>query len=334
MFDALKITPANPSFLDARDAILEALEDRRLAGMISTTEHQKAKNGIWSAFAKFGMGVHAQSNGASLTGIVADFSVPDETVPPQGSDIEETIFANLAIPDNEATGVKSELEVGLSGRVSALSVSVNITHTFIGDLQVSLISPNGRQVLLHDRSGSSTRNLVQTYRSSDNLALQAMLSESTQGTWTLKVADQAAIDVGTLNRWQLNMNIEPFSDLIEEEAIPAQIIPDNNSTGISSSIHISQTGSMQGIEVGIDITHTFIGDLRVELTTPAGQRVVLHDRSGFSSDNLIRTYNSVSNSDLSALIGTSVQGDWSVRVTDLAGADIGKFNRWTLALSI
>ena len=76
VIDALKLTPANPSFLDGRDAILTALDDKLAAGQLTSTEHDQTKSGIWTAFAKFGMGPNAQTNAASLSGIVADFKTP------------------------------------------------------------------------------------------------------------------------------------------------------------------------------------------------------------------------------------------------------------------
>lgn len=78
--DALKLSPANPSFLDMRDAILSALENKQTAGQVTTNQFRSARRGIWTAFAKFGMGPGAQSNGAQLTGIVADFNLPDDLV--------------------------------------------------------------------------------------------------------------------------------------------------------------------------------------------------------------------------------------------------------------
>ena len=74
--DALKLSPANPSFLDMRDAILQALQNMHIAGEISAAEYQTKWRGIWEAFSKFGMGQNAASNGASLSGIVADFNMP------------------------------------------------------------------------------------------------------------------------------------------------------------------------------------------------------------------------------------------------------------------
>jgi extracellular elastinolytic metalloproteinase len=74
--DGLKLTPANPSLLDARDAILKALEDRKNSGLLSADDFQKANRSAWAAFARFGMGPNARSIGASLEGIVEDRNVP------------------------------------------------------------------------------------------------------------------------------------------------------------------------------------------------------------------------------------------------------------------
>jgi extracellular elastinolytic metalloproteinase len=74
--DALKLAPANPSFLDMRDAILAALDGRLEASQLTEAEHQDALVGIWQVFSRFGMGPAAQSEGAFLSGIVADFELP------------------------------------------------------------------------------------------------------------------------------------------------------------------------------------------------------------------------------------------------------------------
>jgi extracellular elastinolytic metalloproteinase len=75
--DGLKLTPANPSFLDGRDAILKALEDLGREGRISVEDFTAARRAAWRAFAHFGLGAMASSNGASLHGIVEDRTVPD-----------------------------------------------------------------------------------------------------------------------------------------------------------------------------------------------------------------------------------------------------------------
>ena len=74
--DALKLSPTNPSFLNMRDSILEALDDKLEYNQISSNNIHQIKKAIWKAFAKFGMGPNASSNGAQLSGIIIYFNEP------------------------------------------------------------------------------------------------------------------------------------------------------------------------------------------------------------------------------------------------------------------
>jgi extracellular elastinolytic metalloproteinase len=74
--DGFKLTPANPSFLDARDAILHALDDHQKTGAITAAEFKVVRKSLWTAFSRFGMGPKASCVGASLFGIVEDKSLP------------------------------------------------------------------------------------------------------------------------------------------------------------------------------------------------------------------------------------------------------------------
>ncbi len=75
VIDALKLSAANPSFLNMRDHIVTALENMRLSGRLNTNQRNGAWQSFWSVFARFGMGPQAASNGAQLTGIVGDTTV-------------------------------------------------------------------------------------------------------------------------------------------------------------------------------------------------------------------------------------------------------------------
>jgi extracellular elastinolytic metalloproteinase len=76
--DALKLSRSNPGFLDMRDSILQALDHMKTKGTIDSKQYALAVDGIWGAFAKFGMGPDAKSNGAQLSGIEADFNTSRE----------------------------------------------------------------------------------------------------------------------------------------------------------------------------------------------------------------------------------------------------------------
>jgi hypothetical protein len=76
--DSLKLMNANPSFLDARDAMLRAVDDLRTAGRLPPASHAAIVQACWRAFARYGMGFRASSAGPNLDGIIADESMPPE----------------------------------------------------------------------------------------------------------------------------------------------------------------------------------------------------------------------------------------------------------------
>lgn len=91
------------------------------------------------------------------------------------------------------------------GQIKDIEVAVDITHTYIGDLTVTLLSPAGTQVVLHNRSGGSQDNILRTFRFADTPALQTLRGQPLQGVWKLRVADLERVDVGKLNRWALKL---------------------------------------------------------------------------------------------------------------------------------
>jgi len=333
--DALKLTPANPSFLDGRDAILAALDDMFEVEHFNSNEHQTLSRGIWAAFSRFGMGPNAQSNGGSLSGIVGDFNMPPLEQPePEELDVKVAATPNLVIPDNQPAGVSHVLTVTQSGEIVKLIVTVKITHSYIGDLKISLTSPTGTIVILHNRSGGSANDIETSYHSDELTALSELHGEEALGDWTLNVADHAAIDVGTLLHWAIEMDIEHAVQVVDLEAVLGQVIPDDNKTGISSRIDIAQLGAVKLLRVSVDITHTYIGDLQVELVAPSGEKVLLHNQFGGGNDNLIKTYDIANHPALAALVGQAISGRWQLQVADLLGKDIGKFNKWGLEITL
>jgi len=70
--DGLKLTPPNPTFLDARDAILLALNHMLDQRRIPQAVHDVARQAALVAFGRFGMGPNATSVDAGVDGIVED----------------------------------------------------------------------------------------------------------------------------------------------------------------------------------------------------------------------------------------------------------------------
>jgi extracellular elastinolytic metalloproteinase len=76
VIDGVKLTRDNPSFLDARDGIFLALSGMRDSNQLTVEQYSSVWTLIWKVFAKYGMGPNAQSNGAQLSGIIADLNAP------------------------------------------------------------------------------------------------------------------------------------------------------------------------------------------------------------------------------------------------------------------
>ncbi|MFB7175087.1 M28 family metallopeptidase [Streptomyces sp. NPDC056254] len=115
---------------------------------------------------------------------------------PPGPSFENT--ADVAIPDSPAAAVTSPITVSdVAGNAPATTkVDVNIVHTYRGDLVVDLLAPDGTVYNLHNRSGGSADNLVQSYTVNAS-------SEVANGIWKLRVKDSAAQDVGYINSWKI-----------------------------------------------------------------------------------------------------------------------------------
>jgi subtilisin-like proprotein convertase family protein len=215
-----------------------------------------------------------------------------------------------------------------AGQVEEIEVGVEISHTWIGDLRIRLIAPDGTEALLHDRGGGSQRDLRRSYDLASTPALAALRQRRARGEWTLHVQDLAARDTGTLARWSLQLGIVPENLVFEDPA--AMAIPDNNSVGITRSLNLPPGHVIDEIAVSVDITHTWIGDLRVALLAPDGTRLLLHDRAGGSADNIVRTWHSRDFEALRILRGRDTGGTWRLQVADLVRQDVGKLNRWAL----
>lgn len=117
-----------------------------------------------------------------------------------------------------------------------------------------------------------------------------------------------------------------LSDFYYEDAANADI-PDDDSNGISRVINVPETGVVFGAEVSVDITHTWRGDLIVTLTSPEGTTQTLHDRAGSDEDDLVATW------DVDSFNSEDMTGDWTLNVSDNAGADTGTLNHWSLTLT-
>jgi subtilisin-like proprotein convertase family protein len=131
--------------------------------------------------------------------------------------VEQCRQPNLTIPDNAPAGVSDPMRIAADAEaISSVEVYINITHTYIGDLIVKLTSPAGTVVTLHNRTGSSSDNIIGWYPTQLTPAqsLDAFIGQDPDGVWVLNVSDVASSDVGVLNQWCLRITYSrPVADV-------------------------------------------------------------------------------------------------------------------------
>uniref|UniRef100_UPI0031CECFA4 proprotein convertase P-domain-containing protein n=1 Tax=Saccharothrix mutabilis TaxID=33921 RepID=UPI0031CECFA4 len=103
----------------------------------------------------------------------------------------------MAIPDAGAAVYSNIATSGLTGNApSTLKVTVDIKHSWSGDLVIDLVAPDGSTYRLKNSSNSSTPNVNTTYTVNAS-------TEAANGTWRLKVQDVYSQDTGYIDVWKL-----------------------------------------------------------------------------------------------------------------------------------
>jgi subtilisin-like proprotein convertase family protein len=138
--------------------------------------------------------------------------------------LSSTNATPIIIPDNFPSGVISliDIEFSNSNASDISSIVINsLTHTYVEDLTIIIIAPDGSSISLVENTGSNGDNFIETefnMSSPNSITLAtapftgqfspldpfSSLTGSAQGTWTLKVIDSAGGDEGYLNSWSIN----------------------------------------------------------------------------------------------------------------------------------
>lgn len=147
-----------------------------------------------------------------------------------GAPLSAPVPLPLVVPDNNPTGAQSTLNVASSLVVSDVNVVFQMTHTWVGDLIVTITPPGGGPITLMDRPGvppstvgCSDNNIdvvfdddggvdpethcsgTTPWLSGQALApgLGALAGSNAQGNWVLTVSDNAGGDTGQVTNWSL-----------------------------------------------------------------------------------------------------------------------------------
>ena len=380
-----------------------------------------------------------------VTGVtVSDFTLSSDSAGGESTSTStgqftQTRSPNLTIPD--LATVSDTITVPDSETATSVSVEVDITHNYIGDLKIDIIAPDGTSITLHDNSGGSTDNIDQPYA-------PLFGSIPISGVWTLQIHDRTAPDPGVLNSWTLTINygttttVSPVTDISgsgdvyyvtvsatqdgtynldlvssdhnivdaannsltntattgadQTYTVSTAVIDNTNprlesierynpatentdsqtlvykatfsedvtgvtvsdftlssdsaggeststSTGqftqtrspnltipdlatVSDTITVPDSETATSVSVEVDITHNYIGDLKIDIIAPDGTSITLHDNSGGSTDNIDQPY--------APLFGSiPISGVWTLQIHDRTAPDPGVLNSWTLTIN-
>lgn len=231
----------------------------------------------------------------------------------------QSINPSISIPDGNPSGVTSIMQITEDIPILDLNVYLNITHSWVGDLRVSIKSPAGTSVTIIDRPGMTNTgygcegsdidaflddeaetavenecsNSVPTIYGSfiPNNALSAFDGESTIGNWELTVSDRAGSYSGTLNSWGIEYEYEltpPALEVILDENGNATINAED--LLYSASLDCGTYSVLAGnpLATTLNFTCSDIGsqNIEVEVTSDMGMTtngiavVIVKDTSG------------------------------------------------------
>lgn len=168
-----------------------------------------------------------------------------------------------------------------TGVVTNVTLDLDISHTWIGDLTVDLTSPSGTTVNVYDGNCGLVVDLVAQYAdgnpvfdcgnsaanlpASPNDPFAAFIGESSGGTWTLSVADGVGGDDGVINA--VTLNLQTTGALV-----PGGVAIDNCSGS-----------TVEYTEVTVD------GDCTTEFASQIIRTFVATDASGNESEPCVQT---------------------------------------------
>ncbi len=144
----------------------------------------------------------------------------------------------------------------------------------------------------------------------------------------------------------LDVNM-PEGETVEQEVILNPIVtnsfchaadvdvPDNDPQGVTCILTVDAESTLSGLRVFLDISHTAATDLEIDLISPSGTSLRLHQNQEYEGPGLVGWYPEDFDSaeSLDPLLGEPIAGDWQLLVIDQGAYDVGRVNNWCLELS-
>ena len=130
------------------------------------------------------------------TGTRCQPAISDPSMPDVGEATRYESTTALPIPDNNRTGLRSVINVPETFSVANVAVEVKVAHSWAGDLYIAL-EHGGKKAIIWNHEGDSQDGIDASFD------LGGFANTASGGDWTLRLLDNAAEDVGTLEGWTL-----------------------------------------------------------------------------------------------------------------------------------
>jgi subtilisin-like proprotein convertase family protein len=295
---------------------------------------------------QFSTGATFRASGADSDFTIVEFNEdidPEFDVFYSGWDARtEDPIASTAIhhPSTHEKRISFDYDPGTTTTYLSEGVTEGGTHIKVADWDVGTTEPGSSGSPLFDQNKRIVGQLHGGYAAcgNDSADWYGRISYS----WNFGLKE--VLDPGNTGELFVDGLGDQLNSEVEEEEAPEDecssepvsasyadglAIPDNDSQGVRATVSFSETEELAtDIKVSIDLSHTYISDLKITLTSPSGVSVVLHDGTGYSSNNIVGVYPTdlSAEEDLSIFNGEELNGDWTLSVVDSVGSDVGVLN--------
>lgn len=210
------------------------------------------------------------------------------------------------------------------------SAPSNYTGTFGGTSAAAPLASGVVALMLQARPELTWRDVQHV------LVHSARQCDPTHAGWTINGAGLpinyeygfGAVDAGAataLSRtWRV---VEPAQTLSSGVLNAAVAIPNNDPNGVFQGFEFEADLLIEHVEVMLNVTHPFVGDLRITLYSPGGVESVFAVPRGDATDNYTNyVFTSVRH------WNEHCQGVWKLRIADERLNDVGTWVNWSISI--
>ena len=176
---------------------------------------------------------------------------------------------------------------------------------------------NSVEDVLQSVSGPSKPSIINTLGASSSIKLEFSESVTTDALFPITGYTAACTRTAEFSE-------APANDLLDDKPV--------------ARVLTASGGAASGVEVDVNITHKRPDHLYLSLTSPLGTELVLWDRGGAGTENLVGTFPTTLTpvDGFEDVLGQAVEGDWVLYVEDSVIGPLvreGILNSWGLTIS-